>query len=282
VSTASKSNHKATAGRVLAKVERECDAAGYFNLQYYRYRLLLTEALRLKPAQSKVLDIGAAPGHLSMALARLGFQVWGQVHSLQEEYEQSGTQFEPFVVRAKRYGIQLAEGDIQSQPLPFDDNIFDLILFTEVLEHIWLFPNQILDEIRRVLKPDGFLLLTTPNAARLVSRLRHLAGHSTGAQLAEMVSLPVHLRHNREYTMSEVRALLSLCGLRVVATRYFHPHLLTQHMGGSRGERGLRPRSWRQVAKLATAPLILAVPPFQGSIYVAAQKQPGKGAVVES
>jgi hypothetical protein len=34
--------------------------------------------------------------------------------------------------------------------------------------------------------------------------------------------------------------------------------------------------------RILTVPLILAVPPFQGSIYVVAQKQPGKGAVVES
>lgn len=34
--------------------------------------------------------------------------------------------------------------------------------------------------------------------------------------------------------------------------------------------------------RILTAPLILAVPPFQDSIYVVAQKQPGAGAVVES
>jgi ubiquinone/menaquinone biosynthesis C-methylase UbiE len=47
--------------------------------------------------------------------------------------------------------------------LPFKDESFDVVLATEVLEHVSE-PSGALAEINRVLKPDGVLLLTTPQS----------------------------------------------------------------------------------------------------------------------
>ncbi|KLE11778.1 hypothetical protein AF80_00070 [Aliarcobacter butzleri L355] len=50
------------------------------------------------------------------------------------------------------------------EPLPFEDNFFDVISMVEVVEHI---PKNDIDfyikEIKRVLKPNGLFILTTPN-----------------------------------------------------------------------------------------------------------------------
>ncbi|HDS29578.1 MAG TPA: class I SAM-dependent methyltransferase, partial [Firmicutes bacterium] len=48
--------------------------------------------------------------------------------------------------------------------LPFDDNEFDAVVSFEVIEHI-VNPKRMLEEIARILKPDGILLLSTPNGA---------------------------------------------------------------------------------------------------------------------
>jgi SAM-dependent methyltransferase len=45
--------------------------------------------------------------------------------------------------------------------LPFDDAVFDIVLCTEMLEHV-PDPGAVLSEIRRVLKPGGRLVMTTP------------------------------------------------------------------------------------------------------------------------
>lgn len=54
--------------------------------------------------------------------------------------------------------------DIESERFPFDDNSVDAVIFTEVLEHLFRDPAWTVSEINRVLKKDGLLFLTTPNA----------------------------------------------------------------------------------------------------------------------
>ena len=51
------------------------------------------------------------------------------------------------------------------EPLPFDDNVFDLVTCIETLEHV-RDVQLALSEIRRVLRPGGRLALTTPASAR--------------------------------------------------------------------------------------------------------------------
>jgi SAM-dependent methyltransferase len=48
-----------------------------------------------------------------------------------------------------------------TSPLPFEDNQFDTVLLSDVLEHIPT-PDRLLDEIVRVLKPNGHLLINVP------------------------------------------------------------------------------------------------------------------------
>lgn len=47
--------------------------------------------------------------------------------------------------------------------LPFRDDAFDVLLFLEVLEHVYQ-PERMFKEFTRVLRPEGKLILTTPNA----------------------------------------------------------------------------------------------------------------------
>jgi SAM-dependent methyltransferase len=53
--------------------------------------------------------------------------------------------------------------DIERESMPYDDDIFDAVLLAEVFEHLSVDPLHALSEIRRILKPNGKLVLTTPN-----------------------------------------------------------------------------------------------------------------------
>lgn len=56
--------------------------------------------------------------------------------------------------------VSLTLGD--ATRLPFKQSSFDLVLACDVLEHV-LDPTTVLNEIRRVLKPDGYSLFSIPN-----------------------------------------------------------------------------------------------------------------------
>jgi SAM-dependent methyltransferase len=98
----------------------------------------------------------------------------------------------------ERLGLEAHWLDVDRDPLPFPDSSFDVVACTEVLEHL-RFPGAALEEIRRVLKPDGRLVGSVPNATRLRNRWRFLIG--------ELHEDPTHLR---QYSPDTIRDALAL------------------------------------------------------------------------
>jgi SAM-dependent methyltransferase len=73
-------------------------------------------------------------------------------------------------------GVRCDQVDM-TQPLPYENDSFDGILHSEGIEHV---DNQIavLQELTRVLKPEGILIVTTPNLLHLEGRVAFLlTGH---------------------------------------------------------------------------------------------------------
>jgi len=77
---------------------------------------------------------------------------------------------------AGQHGIQGVIGDLNFQTsLPFADKSFDIIICKDILEHI-LEPLAVLKEVRRILKDDGFVVISVPNHFYLSLRIRLLFG----------------------------------------------------------------------------------------------------------
>lgn len=51
--------------------------------------------------------------------------------------------------------------DMNQEKIPLQSNSIDIVICTEVLEHLYN-PNNALKEIRRIIKPNGILFLTSP------------------------------------------------------------------------------------------------------------------------
>ena len=69
----------------------------------------------------------------------------------------------------KRLGLKSKWVDVDSEQLLFDDNHFDTVVFSEVMEHL-RFPQKALCEIARVLTKNGTLIGSVPNAFRMRNR----------------------------------------------------------------------------------------------------------------
>lgn len=107
--------------------------------------------------------------------------------------------------------------DAESDPFPYPDGHFTTVLCCELLEHLPTDPMHMMGEINRVLKPGGFLVLTTPNIASLRSIAAVLQGFHP--QLFSTYLRPkdgeTDARHHREYTPAEIRQLLENSGFEV-------------------------------------------------------------------
>ena len=78
------------------------------------------------------------------------------------------------VERARADGLDVRQADVSSE-LPFADQSFDCAVFGEVIEHI-VDPDFALQQISRILRKGGTLIVTTPNIASWCNRILLLAG----------------------------------------------------------------------------------------------------------
>lgn len=105
--------------------------------------------------------------------------------------------------------------NIEDDEFPYPDASFDVVMYCEILEHLLMDPVHVLAKIRRVLRPDGVLIVTTPNVARLNNMLRIAGGHNIYDPYS---GYGPYGRHNREYTMTDLHALLAFMGFEIEQT----------------------------------------------------------------
>lgn len=89
---------------------------------------------------------------------------------------------------------------------------YDLIVFAEVIEHLYTSPEQILNCLRRLLRPGGRILVQTPNAAALKKRLKLLGGKNPYELIRLDRGNPGHFR---ELTVGDLRRYAKRCELTV-------------------------------------------------------------------
>lgn len=191
----------------------------YFTEQRGRYEFMLRYLEEGIIPGHALLDVGSHVLHFSMAASSLGYLV-------------SGTDVGLFAglvsnkLRQERYGIsEVRECDLSKDTLPYSDQSFDVVNFSETLEHLNFNPLPVVKELHRVLKPGGRVLITTPNALRLGNRVRFLMGHNVFADLNNLCWGDPYSAHYREYSLDEVVQLLEWGGFTILIkkTCYLYP-----------------------------------------------------------
>ncbi|HEX6828340.1 MAG TPA: class I SAM-dependent methyltransferase [Burkholderiales bacterium] len=115
----------------------------------------LLRLLGTKPGATRLLDVGCSSGAFLAAAAAAGLRAEG-VEPSPEAAE-----------GARRAGFKVFTGMLEDACYP--DGSFDAVTLVEVLEHLRE-PLPLLAECRRVLRPGGIVMATTPNAASWTAR----------------------------------------------------------------------------------------------------------------
>jgi SAM-dependent methyltransferase len=111
-------------------------------------------------AGAHVLDIGCGDAGVPIAFAEAGARAAGVEVDLRALGRGR--------VRAEEHGVDVTLLASAAEALPFPEASFDLVILDNVLEHVRDRPGT-LAEIRRVLRPGGFLYLVTPKPLALYS-----------------------------------------------------------------------------------------------------------------
>ena len=108
--------------------------------------------------------------------------------------------------------------DAERDQFPYPDGHFSTVLCCELLEHLAEDPMHMMSEINRVLKPGGYLVMTTPNLASLRALYALLLGYHPGllsAYFRPPAGEQKETRHHREYTPIEIRLLMTESGFEM-------------------------------------------------------------------
>jgi SAM-dependent methyltransferase len=257
------------------------DCADY-GREFRRYRFVLSHLLPLLPKGGSVLDLGARPGVVPLAMRLTGANV-----TVADKWEYYGGWEPPaddaprpragtrtgLKQRFEKHGVTVLDLDLTRDKLPFHDNQFDMVLLLAVIEHLPIPPKRILEELRRVLKPGGVFALEVPNIAALRNRVGLLFGRSVHCPLKEWYFEDCYRGHFREMTCAEVKQYIEYLNMELIALRTSNTSFLnTKHADGYY-ERRYRLNSLFQIAKAFYLLLCAPFPGFRFQILALARKR---------
>lgn len=161
-----------------------------------RYPDIVNEVLRLNPRM--LLDVGCGSGYMAKLLKSQNSELI--VHGV----DISG-------VALERANIHLARSwkvDIDKDNMPISSCYYDSVICVEVLEHLYD-PDHCLQDIFRVLKPGGHLVVTVPNIAYWRYRIQLMMGN--------IPNCAADPRHLHQFNLILLRKVAVSAGFKLIS-----------------------------------------------------------------
>lgn len=203
-------NNKESVELALDRVETIVKASGngqdleYFLFHKKRFaRMANTIQKRVKPG-ALVLDIGSHYLHSTLLLQFLGYRV----HAMDV-----GAFTELSLVKERAYShqvVSIIENDLTTlSAIQEKADEYDVVLFTEILEHITFNPIDFWKHIHRLLKDKGIIYITTPNSLTIYNIVKTLKNllllKGVGINVNMIFEYVTYGHHWKEYSASEIK-----------------------------------------------------------------------------
>ena len=196
-------------GYLARWIDPASPAGGYFAAHSVR----LVRTLQLIPrgdSSSRILELGC---YMQITPALKGLLGYGEVRG---GYMGTAGGWHRSAVTAsdgEHFACNIDLFNCELDRFPYADEYFDTVICCELLEHLERDPMHMMSEIHRVLKPNGILVLTTPNAVSVRALKAVVDGiHPHLFSKYVMPTLLPEARHAREYTPKELLRLFADSG----------------------------------------------------------------------
>lgn len=212
---------------------------GYLRAHWPRFVETKAELMTTWPQQrgNRLLDVGGHWLHQAALYAVDGFDVTSV--DLAATFELPHVQ-----AQAQALGIKLhLETNLEHPQVlsQLPDNSFDLILFSEIIEHITFNPVAMWTVLYKLLAPKGRIVVTTPNYYALRGRLwnpkRFLSGNGGGLPVREIMDYHTYGHHWKEFSAKELieyfyRVSPDFCTTKAAHRNAFHERQYGPPPGG--------------------------------------------------
>ncbi len=179
------------------------ESAEYYRIERERFWRSLQLLLPLDiPSTAKLLEIGG--GQLALVFHKL-FGNACAVADISEEYS----------APIRGAGIDFFQYNLSKDPPLAREGSFDVVVLLEVVEHLPFPAYILLERVKRFLKPNGLIFLTTPN----LFRVRNLLRMSLGMEYLDRFRFAgpdESLGHQLEYSGDHLRWQIERANMKVV------------------------------------------------------------------
>ncbi len=256
------------------------DCVDYWR-EFNRFRFNLKQLLPLLPDNGSVLDLGAGNGVMAVAFQAAGANAtaadnWRPYSAEVGEQDDASMirmgERDHILERFRKHGVRTIEADLSEGELPLEDESFDMVTILAVIEHFPGSSRKILEEAKRVLKPDGVLVIEVPNVAALRNRLKLLIGRSIHFSIEDWYRSDPFYGHFRELSRAELQKHADFLGMETIWIRTSDSSFHNTKYPDGHYERNYKFNSIFQLTKALYLLACLPFPTLQFQLVLAARK----------
>ena len=192
-------------------------APGYVCAYRTRFNKLIEAVEAHVPRGGRIIDVAAAQGNFSLALAERGYAVtWNDLREELAGYVQ---------LKHESGDITYRGGDA----FGLDIGGFDAVVITEIIEHV-AHPDKFLAQVATLVRPGGYVFMTTPNGGYIRNRLPRFSTFADPSVFEAVQFKPDADGHIFLLHADEIPSLADAAGLEIKDLQLFTNPLTAGHV----------------------------------------------------